>query len=118
MRPVRIIGTSCGQVTHANCYSMFRRHMKCIVDDILTISKLDSGLLAITPIDAEPHAVVSHAVKMFESEAKAADVAMMLDVDQSYQDLKLDRVSLDPTRLLQVSCEPCSYRCRLWNRFL
>jgi signal transduction histidine kinase len=77
--------------------------MKRIVDDILTVSKLDSGLLAITPIDAEPESVVSHAVKMFDSEAKAAAVAMTLHVDQSYRDLKLDWVSLDPTRLLQVS---------------
>ena len=78
------------------------QHMKRIVDDILTISKLDSGLLAITPVDAEPKSVASHAVKMFESEAKAAGVDMTLHIDQSYQDLKVEWVSLDPTRLLQV----------------
>jgi signal transduction histidine kinase len=78
------------------------QHMKRIVDDILTISKLDSGLLAITPVDAEPKSVASHAVKMFESEAKAADVDMTFHVDQSYHDLKVGWVSLDPTRLLQV----------------
>ena len=73
-----------------------------IVDDILTISKLDSGLLAITPVDADPRSVASHAVKMFESEAKAAGVDMTLHVNQSYRYLKVDWVSLDPTRLLQV----------------
>jgi PAS domain-containing protein len=78
------------------------QHMKRIVDDILTISKLDSGLLAITPIDAQPESVTRHAVKMFESEAKAADVDMCLQVDQSFRDLHVDWVSLDPTRLLQV----------------
>jgi signal transduction histidine kinase len=78
------------------------QHMKRIVDDILTISKLDSGLLVITPVDAEPKSVASHAVKMFEGEAKAADVDMTFHVDQSYHDLKVGWVSLDPTRLLQV----------------
>jgi signal transduction histidine kinase/CheY-like chemotaxis protein len=78
------------------------QHMKRIVDDILTISKLDSGLLAITPVDAEPKSVASHAVKMFESEAKAAGVDMALHIDQSYRDLEVVWVSLDPTRLLQV----------------
>ncbi|KAF1950596.1 hypothetical protein CC80DRAFT_482446 [Byssothecium circinans] len=78
------------------------QHMKRIVDDILTISKLDSSLLVITPIDAQPESVTSHAIKMFESEAKAADINMKLRVDQSFRDLQVDWVSLDPTRLLQV----------------
>jgi len=32
-------------------------HMKHIVDDILTISKLDSGLLDMTPVIAQPESV-------------------------------------------------------------
>ncbi|KAJ4337071.1 hypothetical protein N0V87_004924 [Didymella glomerata] len=78
------------------------QHMRHIVDDILTISKLDSGLLVITPVDAQPESVVRHAVKMFESEAKAAGVNLSCIVDQSYRDLGVDWVSLDPTRVLQV----------------
>ena len=78
------------------------QHMRHIVDDILTISKLDSGLLVITPIDAQPESVVKHAVKMFESEAKAAGVHLSFVVEQSYRDLEIDWVSLDPTRVLQV----------------
>lgn len=78
------------------------QHMRHIVDDILTISKLDSGLLVITPVDAQPESVVKHAAKMFESEAKAADVDLSFEVDQSYRDLEVDWVSLDPTRVLQI----------------
>ncbi|KAF2707813.1 hypothetical protein K504DRAFT_410476 [Pleomassaria siparia CBS 279.74] len=78
------------------------QHMKRIVDDVLTISKLDSGLLVITPIDAQPEQVANHAVKMFEAEAKAAGVDMKFEVEQSYRDLSINWVSLDPTRLLQV----------------
>lgn len=78
------------------------QHMRHIVDDILTISKLDSGLLVITPVDAQPVGLVEHAVKMFEAEAKAARVDLSFSIDQSYRDLELDWVSLDPTRLLQI----------------
>jgi signal transduction histidine kinase/DNA-binding response OmpR family regulator len=78
------------------------QHMRHIVDDILTISKLDSGLLVITPVDAQPESVVKHVVKMFDSEAKAAGVNLSFVVDQSYRDLEVDWVSLDPTRVLQV----------------
>lgn len=78
------------------------QHMRHIVDDILTISKLDSGLLVITPVDAQPESLVKHAVKMFEAEAKAASVELSSTIDQSYRDMELTYVSLDPTRLLQI----------------
>ncbi|KAF2871564.1 hypothetical protein BDV95DRAFT_572293 [Massariosphaeria phaeospora] len=78
------------------------QHMKRIVDDVLTISKLDSGLLVITPIDAQPESVANHAVKMFQAEARAAGVDMIFTVEQSYRDLDVNWVSLDPTRMLQI----------------
>lgn len=79
------------------------QHMRHIVDDILTISKLDSSLLVITPVDAQPESVVKHVVKLFSSETKAAGVDLFFVIDQSYRDLGVDWVSLDPTRVLQVS---------------
>ncbi|KAF1941111.1 hypothetical protein EJ02DRAFT_348488 [Clathrospora elynae] len=78
------------------------QHMRHIVDDILTISKLDSGLLVITPVAAQPESVARHAVKMFEAEARAAGVEITLQIDPSYRALKVDWVSLDPTRVLQI----------------
>lgn len=78
------------------------QHMRHIVDDILTVSKLDFGLLIITPVDAQPESIAKHAVKMFEAEAKAAKVKLGFVVDQSYRDMDVNWVSLDPTRLLQV----------------
>lgn len=78
------------------------QHMRHIVDDILTVSKLDSGLLVITPVDAQPESVVKHVVKMFESEARAASINLHFNIDRSYRDLEIDWVSLDPTRVLQV----------------
>ncbi|KAI4632109.1 uncharacterized protein J4E87_001580 [Alternaria ethzedia] len=77
-------------------------HMKHIVDDILTISKLDSGLLDMTPVIAQPESVVMHAVKMFDAEARAAGINLVLNVDQSYRNMEIDWASLDPTRVLQI----------------
>jgi len=77
--------------------------MHHIVDDVLTVSKLDSGLLVITPVDAQPESVLRHAVKMFDAEAKAAKVTLSYHVDQSLRKMNVDWVSLDPTRVLQVS---------------
>lgn len=89
-------------VDAAQTIAQCAQHMKRIVDDILTISKLDSELLIITPVDTQPQTVAQHAVKMFESEAKAAGVDLSLNVDESCKVLDANWVSLDPTRFLQV----------------
>ncbi len=78
--------------------------MKSVLDDVLTVSKLNSGLLVVTPIDAEPEKLVSHAVKMFEAEAGAAKVDLSFVIEKSYRDMAVTYVRIDPTRTLQVSC--------------
>jgi signal transduction histidine kinase len=94
--------------------------MKCIVDglsilnfpyclyylrhslDVLTMSKLDSGLLIMTPVDVQPEVIAQHAVKMFEGEAKSADVSLNFQLEDSWHKFNGDWISLDPTRLLQI----------------
>jgi len=86
----------------AQIINLCSQHQKRIVDDILTLSKLDSQLLLVTPIDAQPLTIVQRALKMHEGELHAADIQMKFVVDQSYRDLDLDWVRLDPSRVLQV----------------
>lgn len=86
----------------AQTITLCAQHQKRIVDDILTLSKLDSALLLVTPVDSQPVAVVQRALKMFCSELETNDIHLEFKVDQSYLDLKLDWVKLDPSRLLQV----------------
>jgi len=76
--------------------------MKRIVDYILTISKLDSGLLVMALVDSQPKPIAKHSVKIFEGEARAAGVDMRFVVEDLYCELGVDWASLDPTRLLQV----------------
>lgn len=75
---------------------------KRIVDDILTLSKLDSALLMVTPVDVQPIAIVQRALKMFDAELDNNDISMDFKVEKSYLDLGIDWVKLDPSRLLQV----------------
>jgi CheY-like chemotaxis protein len=72
------------------------------VDDILTLSKLDSALLMVTPVAVQPVAVVQRALKMFDAELDNNDISMEFKVEKSYLDLNIDWVKLDPSRLLQV----------------
>ncbi|KAJ4983602.1 hsp90-like protein [Stagonosporopsis vannaccii] len=78
------------------------KHMKTIVDDVLTISKLDSGLFAMTPIDVQIESTARDAVKMFEGEARSAGIDLEFYVDESCRQPNITNISLDPTRVLQI----------------
>jgi PAS domain S-box-containing protein len=86
----------------AQTISLCSQHQKRIVDDILTLSKLDSQLLLVTPVDAQPLTVVQRTLKMYEGELQAADIHMKFVVDKSFRDLDLDWVRFDPSRVAQV----------------
>lgn len=77
-------------------------HQKRIVDDVLTLSKLDSNLLTITPTHVQPTKVVRDALKIFEGELKAADIHFELVEHHSLRDMGVDWLLLDPSRVLQV----------------
>ena len=77
-------------------------HQKRIVDDILTLSKLDSNLLEVSPQPVEPIDLVEIALKMFESELKKLNMQLQLVVDQSMRDLHVHWLLFDSNRVLQV----------------
>ena len=91
-----------GSIDAAQTIALCAQHQKRIVDDILTLSKLDSALLLVTPVETQPEAVVRRALKMFEGELKTNDIQLEFCIEQSYRDIGIDWVKLDPSRLLQV----------------
>jgi len=89
-------------------------HQKRIVDDILTLSKLDSNLLKIAPDVVNPIDLVHRVKKMYEAELRNAEIETTINIDkESFERLEIEEVVLDPSRLLQVcfvslqSKEPC-----------
>ncbi|RDW80496.1 hypothetical protein BP5796_05194 [Coleophoma crateriformis] len=86
----------------AETIQLCAQHQKSIVDDILTISKLDSDLLLITPVSVQPISVVRQSLKMFVAECQMNHISLNFHIDESFNKLKVDRVMLDSSRLLQV----------------
>ncbi|TPX19095.1 uncharacterized protein E0L32_011256 [Thyridium curvatum] len=86
----------------SNTISLCASHQKRIVDDILTLSKLDSQLLLVTPVDVQPAVVIQNVLKMFETELNSNDIRGEFRIEKSYQDLDIDWVKLDPSRLRQI----------------
>jgi len=89
-------------IESAETISYCGRHQKRIVDDILTLSRLDSSLLQISPAAVEPTELIKKALRMFEAELKTADVQLKFERDPSLQGLSVDWVLLDAGRVLQV----------------
>ena len=89
-------------VEAANTISLCAGHQKRIVDDILTLSKLDSNLLLVTPVDVQPITVVQNVIKMFEAELNSNEITGDFRIEDSYRELQVDWVKLDPSRLRQV----------------
>jgi PAS domain S-box-containing protein len=77
-------------------------HQKRIIDDVLTLSKLDSMLLSITPVAVKPAELVDSIVNIFEAELKANNIAYSVTPDTSLLDLDIDHLCLDPSRVTQV----------------
>jgi signal transduction histidine kinase len=75
-------------------------HQKRVIDDVLTLSKLDSNLILITPMRVQPEVVVSDAVRMFEVECNQSGIYLTFRIDETFNGM--DWVMLDPSRLLQV----------------
>ncbi|KAL1638338.1 hypothetical protein SLS56_000146 [Neofusicoccum ribis] len=68
----------------------------------MTLSKLDSSLLVISPEIIQPVALVERAIKMYEAELNSANIKLHFSVHQSHDDMSIDTLRLDPSRLLQV----------------
>lgn len=78
------------------------QHQKRIIDDLLTVSKLDSKLVAVTPCTVDPVVMVRNALKMFEVEAKRIQVDLKMTVDESFTSMGHEYFDFDPSRAKQV----------------
>ncbi|KAK3177617.1 hypothetical protein K4F52_009618 [Lecanicillium sp. MT-2017a] len=86
----------------ANTINLCASHQKRIVDDVLTLSKLDSNLLTVAPTEEKPVRVVQRTLKMFEAELGAHDIEFEFLVDDSFVRHGIKRARLDPSRLSQI----------------
>ncbi|KAA8612633.1 BaeS Signal transduction histidine kinase [Pyrenophora tritici-repentis] len=95
-------GILADSIDAAQTIALCAQHQKRIVDDVLTLSKLDSAMLMVTPVDTQPLQVVQRALKMFEGEVQTAGIQMEFVLTDSFTRLGVDWVKIDPSRVLQV----------------
>jgi signal transduction histidine kinase/CheY-like chemotaxis protein len=86
----------------AETIALCAQHQKTIVDDVLTISKLNSNLLVIAPLPSDPVQVIRSAMNMFTKECQTKQISLSLNLHPSMGDLNIARVMLDPGRMSQI----------------
>ena len=79
------------------------QHQGRIINDVLTLSKLDSAMLLVSPVTVQPSAVVQRTLKMFEGELASSDIKLEFHIEETYRRFEIDWVLVDPSRLTQVS---------------
>ncbi|CAG8980025.1 hypothetical protein HYALB_00005199 [Hymenoscyphus albidus] len=86
----------------AETITLCAQHQKAIIDDILTISKLDANLLLITPLPVQPVGIVRQTLKMFTAEVQMSSIELNFNIEDSWVDLDANTVMLDYSRLRQI----------------
>lgn len=76
-------------------------HITRLVDDILTLSKIDNSYLPVALVPSRPSDFVKDTLHMFKGEMKAKDIACELEM-QDFDDLRVDWVMTDPSRCNQI----------------
>jgi len=78
------------------------QHQKRIIDDVLTLSKLNATMLQVTPVEDQIEYTIRGTIKMFQGELDANNIRMSFFVDESYGKEQIDWVLCDPARVKQV----------------
>ena len=78
------------------------QHQGRIINDVLTLSKLDSAMLLVSPVTVQPSTVVKNTLKMFGGELASNDIKLEFRIEESYTRFEIDWVLVDPSRMTQV----------------
>lgn len=78
------------------------KHQKRIIDDVLTLSKLDSNLLSISPVETRPLDIVGEVLKVFDTELRASSIQTRTELAESYMKYSIETMLVDPHRVIQI----------------
>ncbi|PKX97274.1 putative sensor histidine kinase/response regulator [Aspergillus novofumigatus IBT 16806] len=101
-------GESTAEETHATIaqaaetIGLCIAHQKKIVDDVLTFSKVDAGMLTLTPRRVQPRSQLATSLTMFRPELRKENIEFEYKLDHSYEEQGIDWVMADLDRMSQV----------------
>lgn len=78
------------------------KHQKRIIDDILTLGRLEATLLSVKPSAVKPSKLVDTILSLFEAELRSNKITTNVTAERSMQELSIDYLYLDPSRVTQI----------------
>jgi signal transduction histidine kinase/CheY-like chemotaxis protein len=78
------------------------KHQKRIIDDVLTLGRLESTLLSVTPSPVQPCKLVDSVMALFEAELRTNKIITSVIAEPSIKELNVEYLNLDPSRVTQI----------------
>lgn len=89
-------------VDAATTILMCANHQKRIVDDVLTLSKLEYMMLSVSPRAVQPVILVERSIAMFEADLLSNKIKVTIVAEPSMEENKVDWILCDPSRVAQI----------------
>jgi signal transduction histidine kinase len=89
-------------IDNANTIIMCAKHQKRIVDDVLTLSKLEYTMLSVSPIPVQLPVLVQKWMKMFEAQISFSDIKVTVHSLPFLKVHNIDWVLCDELRIQQI----------------
>jgi len=97
-----LIGALKGNIDNAETILMCAKHQKRIVDDVLTLSKLEYTMLSVSPLPVQVPELVDKWMKMFESQLLSHDITIKTKAHPSLGNHYDDWILCDESRVQQI----------------
>ena len=95
-----MVNTIKSNIENASTILMCAKHQKRIVDDVLTLSKLEYTMVSVSPRPIQLSILVTESLKMFEAELLENGIKVKVNRDPEAGEI--DRVICDESRVQQV----------------
>jgi signal transduction histidine kinase len=89
-------------IDNANTILMCAKHQKRIVDDVLTLSKLEYTMLSVSPIPVQLPVLVQKWMKMFEAQISFSDIKVAVHALPFFKVHNIDWILCDELRIQQI----------------
>ncbi|BFZ57953.1 hypothetical protein PYCC9005_005009 [Savitreella phatthalungensis] len=76
-------------------------HMNRVISDTINVSKIDAGLLTVTPVRSNVAQILANLVAMFRAETQMKGIKLEIDLDSTLASSKQEYI-FDPARLSQT----------------
>jgi signal transduction histidine kinase len=89
-------------IDHANTILMCAKHQKRIVDDVLTLSKMEYTMLSVSPLPVQLPVLMQKWMKMLETQISSSDIQISVHAQPSLETVGMEWILCDELRIHQI----------------